>query len=145
MKRILSVLLMLLLIAGMVNAAVADRTFADIGKSMSETSTELFKRYMQQYPDGKGLTDEDIDRLYEFHLYYCVGQITYQLEISHDRIYGLVTSKEHVQSSVTGWEMIMNSIMDKHAKYMNGEVSKEEFSNLVFSLAKSLLATADSN
>ena len=126
MKRVLSVLLVIVCLMG---CAVADGADDDINKML----TTLYWMYT---------TDKDLDIKYiDMAASYMILEYDTHL-FTTLRILEFQGMEEVYESGFKGWIEIINYICEARLEYSDGKITKAEYANKVFSMVKVYLDTA---
>ncbi len=132
MKRLCSVVLILMLFIGMVGTASA--TSDSLGQSVMDGAESYLRLYVNLSKLSKTGGDEYIDRMYGYALLYLNGQIVYYTDM--DKLLGVET----VNPLIYGFSDMINYLSGAKIEYVKGNITKEEFKKRLLNVVNAVLS-----
>lgn len=118
MKKLLSVVLVCIMFIPTV--CIADRQMSQSGKEMADGAQEMLSLYVKMYDTGVNFDEDRANKLFEFILLYCTGNVMYYSESEY-------SNKETKNDLVKGYAGIAEYNCAKYQDYANGTTSLKEY------------------
>lgn len=129
MKRVVSIILAVVLIAGVCAANAASST-----SSATDSTVTIIATYVQLYQTTGDLNDRDMDTLYVAGLLYVTARMA--TPISYYQIDG-----DTARSMLVGWNGILEKLVNDRAAFDKGEISRETYLMFFVSMMESFVKT----